>query len=77
MATYPSKRPAWDAGANPVKLRCSGRTVFGWVYADGTIELVCRNRACGRPGHETRHLFNPETGLAVDIHVPRDRDQPD
>jgi hypothetical protein len=77
MATHPPKQPAWDAGADPVKLRCGGKTVFGWVYADGTVEMVCRNRACGRPGHETRHLFNPVTGLCVDLHFAPANQPPD
>jgi hypothetical protein len=58
-----------------MKLRCAGKRVYGWVYPDGTLEVICREKMCARPGHETRHLFNPSTGFAVDLHVPIDTEQ--
>lgn len=63
----PPLTPAFDPDAHPIKLRCAGKEVFGFFYpADGTVELVCRATACKRRGI-TRHLFNPATGLVVDI----------
>jgi hypothetical protein len=64
------KQPAWDPGAHPTRLSCGWR-VYGWAYPDGTIELVCREKTCKRPGLETRHLFNPATGQRVDVWVAK------
>jgi hypothetical protein len=67
----PAERlPAFDPAAGPVKLRCRGNRVYGWAYPDGTIEIICRERACRRPGVEVRHLFHPGSGRCVDIDVP-------
>jgi len=71
VAAYQKKHPSWNPAANPVKLRCDSGVVFGWVYTDGTVELICRNRACGKPGTETRHVFNANTGLYVNLHVDK------
>jgi hypothetical protein len=65
------KHPAWDASARPVKMKCPGKHVYGWVYPDGTLELICRESKCKRPGHETRHLFNPETGEMFSVFVDK------
>lgn len=67
----PPVLPAWDPAANPVKLRCAAKRVYGFGYADGTVELICRERGCKRPGFETRHLFNPINGAIVDLHIPK------
>lgn len=69
MPKWAERLPAFDPDAGPVKLRCPGRKVYGWVYPDGTLELICRERNCKRPGYETRHLMS-DTGLCVDLHVP-------
>lgn len=61
--------PAWNPKANPVKLKCAGKHIYGWAYPDGTIEEICREKACKRPGHETRHLFNPQTGEYFTVYV--------
>lgn len=70
----PEKRAAFNPKANPVKLKCHGNRVFGWVYPDGTLELICSATMCKRAGHEVRHLFNPANGEAFDIFVPKPRD---
>jgi hypothetical protein len=68
----PEKRPAYDPSANPVRIKCSGNHVFGWVYPDGTLELICTEKICRRSrDEETRHLVNPENGLSFPIYVPK------
>jgi hypothetical protein len=64
------KQAAWNPKANPVRLRC-GLRVYGWVYPDSTIEIVCRENKCKRPGQETRHLFNPQTGEYFSVFVDK------
>jgi hypothetical protein len=65
------KRPAYDPAANPIRIKCGGNHVFGWVYPDGTLELICDEKHCRRPGQETRHLVNPKNGLIFPIYVPK------
>jgi hypothetical protein len=69
--TPPAKLPAYAPEQNPTRLRCEGWRTFGWAYDDGTVEIICRERNCRRTGHETRHLFNIRTGVAVTIYVPQ------
>lgn len=71
MTQHQPKQPGWDPRANPVKLKCPGNRVYGWVYPDGTIETICNEKNCRRQGFETRHLFNPLTGLSVPIYVEK------
>lgn len=70
MTAFPELVPAWDPGANPVKLRCPNRKTFGWWYPDGTLELICDQKGCRKANHQARHLINPATGTDVTIHVP-------
>ena len=70
-ASRPPKLPAFDPDANPQKIKCAGNYVFGWIYPDGTLEFVCREKRCRRDGFETRHLYNPENGLVFNIWVPK------
>ncbi len=72
MTAYRPKRPAWDAAAEPRKLKCPSGHVYGWLYPDGAVELVCRERGCRKPGMETRHVWLPELGQCVDQHVARE-----
>lgn len=65
------KLPAYDPDANPVRIKCAGNRVFGWVYPDGTLELVCTEKRCRREGFETRHLINPASGLVFNTWVPK------
>ena len=60
------QQPAFDPGANPVKLRCAGNEVFGWLYPDGTLEVVCRATRCKRRGI-ARHLFFADTDQVIDL----------
>lgn len=68
---YRAKRPSYDPDANPIRIKCAGNRVYGWVYPDGTIELVCTEAKCRRPDKETRHLFNPTTGLIFSVYVDK------
>lgn len=48
---------------------------MGWVYGDGTIELICADLA---KGMDRRHLFNPRNGEAftVDVEKPQPKSPP-
>lgn len=63
------QEPAFAPEDEPMKLKCAGKHVYGFAYKDGTIEVRCREKLCSRPGYETRHLFNPVSGVCVDLHV--------
>jgi hypothetical protein len=69
----PSQRPArhpFYPHLAPVKLRCpeGNHRVMGWVYGDGTIELICADLA---KGMDRRHLFNPRNGEAFTVTVEK------
>lgn len=70
MASHPAKLPAYAPEQNPIRLRCEGWRTYGWLYRDGTVELICREKRCKRPGYETRHLINPTNGSSVTVYVP-------
>lgn len=72
----PAKRPAYDPSANPIRVRCEGNVVWGWVYPDGTLEVPCKATACKRPGYETRHLVNPANGVRWNVYVPKPEARP-
>jgi len=59
---HPEKVPLYP-GLKPVKLRCpeGAHRVQGWVYPDGTIELICRQHRLDK-AWEMRHLYNPANG---------------
>jgi hypothetical protein len=70
------QQPAWMPEKNPIRLKCEGNRVFGWVYEDGTLELICRDTAaCKRNGMYTRHLFNPASGVSFPIYIPREHSE--
>jgi hypothetical protein len=69
----PEARPAWNPKAEPRKFRCEGGVVHLWAYPDaaGTIEVQCKATSLKRPGCDTRHLYNAETGEHFTIHPPK------
>jgi hypothetical protein len=65
------RRPGWR------RLRCPGRTIYGYLSPDGkTLEVVCADPRCRRRGQQTRHQFALDSGACVTEYLtPVERDE--